>query len=356
MSVERHNEGLFAAEAASGAGWVTAHCDGGARGNPGPAGFGAVLADEHGAVLAELSEFLGVRTNNYAEYSGLLAVLAYALEHNYRRLRVVSDSELMVKQIQGKYKVNSPDLKPLWQEAKARIARLDGFEISHALRHKNKDADRLANLAMDRGMKRPRAVGEAETPLQAIPYPKAAAAAFSDQERNAQALDWSILRDGGIALYLKHEFFDEDIAWLSGRGYKIASFDCARWNSSQKDGTEAMHEDLAKTLCFPSYYGKNASALNDCLQEDLVVPGRGLVLTFKNFDKFHLLFSGDSLQHSVSYMLLDVLARAIRFHSLLGRRMMVMVQTSDPRFCADGLGAVSATWNRREWLSSARGL
>jgi ribonuclease HI len=153
-------------------GWVTAHCDGGARGNPGPAGYGAVLTGPNGEPLAELSEFLGVRTNNFAEYSGLLAVLEYALEHGHRRLKVVSDSELMVKQIQGKYRVNSPDLKPLWQEAKSRIARLDAFEISHALRHKNKDADRLANQAMDRGMKRPHAVGlPAPEPLKATPYP-----------------------------------------------------------------------------------------------------------------------------------------------------------------------------------------
>src|ERR1700735_4144063 len=134
--------------------WINAHCDGGARGNPGPAGFGALIQDDQGMVLAELSEFLGIRTNNYAEYSGLLACLQYALGHDYSHLRVVSDSELMVKQIQGKYKVNSPDLKPLWEEARRRIAQLDGFQITHALRHKNKDADRLANEAMDRGMKR----------------------------------------------------------------------------------------------------------------------------------------------------------------------------------------------------------
>lgn len=134
-------------------GWVTAHCDGGARGNPGPAGYGALLQDEAGQVLAELSEFLGVRTNNYAEYSGLLGCLQWALDSGSRRLRVISDSELMVKQIQGKYKVNSPDLRPLWEEARRRIAQLEQFEISHALRHKNKAADQLANDAMDRGTK-----------------------------------------------------------------------------------------------------------------------------------------------------------------------------------------------------------
>jgi ribonuclease HI len=132
--------------------WVTAHCDGGARGNPGPAGFGAVMTDSHGHVLAELSGFLGAKTNNVAEYSGLLACLEWALDQGHPYLRVVSDSELMVKQIQGKYKVKSPELRPLWEEAKRRIALLRRFEISHALRHKNKDADRLANEAMDRGM------------------------------------------------------------------------------------------------------------------------------------------------------------------------------------------------------------
>jgi probable phosphoglycerate mutase len=133
--------------------WVSAHCDGGARGNPGPAGFGALIQDADGAVLAELSEFLGIQTNNFAEYSGLLAVLNFALTHNHRRLRVVSDSELMVKQIQGKYKVKSPILRPLFDQARKKIAQLDAFEITHALRHKNKDADRLANQAMDRGMR-----------------------------------------------------------------------------------------------------------------------------------------------------------------------------------------------------------
>ena len=132
--------------------WISAHCDGGARGNPGPSGFGAVVTDTAGNKLAELSEFLGIQTNNVAEYSGLLAVLEYALKHGHPRLKVVSDSELMVKQIQGKYQVKSPGLKPLYDEAKRRIAKLEKFEISHALRHKNKDADRLANEAMDRGM------------------------------------------------------------------------------------------------------------------------------------------------------------------------------------------------------------
>jgi probable phosphoglycerate mutase len=153
--------------------WISAHCDGGARGNPGPAGYGALIQDANGMVIAELSEFLGIRTNNFAEYSGLLGCLQFALDNHHPCLRVVSDSELMVKQIQGKYQVKSPDLKPLYEEAKRRIAKLEKFEISHALRHKNKDADRLANEAMDRGTKRPHAPGTpAPPPLKATPYPQ----------------------------------------------------------------------------------------------------------------------------------------------------------------------------------------
>ena len=133
---------------------ITAFCDGGARGNPGPSGFGVYIQDENGAPLARLSEYLGIRTNNFAEYSGLLAALEFALRYDHPRLRVVSDSELMVKQIKGQYKVKSPDLRPLYEEAKRRIAGLDFFQIQHVLRNKNKDADRLANEAMDRGMRR----------------------------------------------------------------------------------------------------------------------------------------------------------------------------------------------------------
>ena len=178
--------------------WINAHCDGGARGNPGPSGYGALIQDDQGMVLAELSEFLGIRTNNYAEYSGLLGCLQYALDHGHPRLRVVSDSELMVKQIQGKYKVNSPDLKPLWQEAKNRIAKLEGFEISHALRHKNKDADRLANEAMDRGMKRPPALGQpAPPPLKATPYPTKSEAPPNPYAK-ADAMLRGFTRDGVV--------------------------------------------------------------------------------------------------------------------------------------------------------------
>ena len=134
-------------------GYLVAHIDGGARGNPGPSGFGVVIEDEMGRPVAKWAEYLGAQTNNYAEYSGLLAALRYAIKHGFKALKVFSDSELMVKQINGQYKVNHPVLKELHGRATKMIDDLDFFELNHVLREKNRDADRLANLAMDRGMK-----------------------------------------------------------------------------------------------------------------------------------------------------------------------------------------------------------
>lgn len=146
---------------------VVAYCDGGSRGNPGPAGFGVYIQDSAGKVLAELSQFLGTHTNNFAEYSALLAALEFAVAEGHRSLRVVSDSELMVKQMKGQYRVNSPELRPLYEEARRRTAQLDRFQIQHVLREKNRHADRLANLAMDRGMGR----APAASPASAAPSP-----------------------------------------------------------------------------------------------------------------------------------------------------------------------------------------
>ncbi len=133
---------------------MIAHVDGGSRGNPGPSGYGAYITDGEGKKIAELSEFLGVQTNNFAEYSGLIAALEYAVEHGFGTVKVVSDSELLVKQMKGQYKVRSEALLSIYGEAKALIRKLDRFEIRHVLRHLNKDADRLANDAMDRRMGR----------------------------------------------------------------------------------------------------------------------------------------------------------------------------------------------------------
>ena len=129
-----------------------AHVDGGARGNPGPAGYGVVIENQQGTRIAEFSRYLGRRTNNFAEYSGLIAALSYVLEHKHAALRVLSDSELMVRQMNGVYKVRSPELRPLYEEAKRLSQQLQWFRIEHVRRDKNAEADRLANEAMDRGV------------------------------------------------------------------------------------------------------------------------------------------------------------------------------------------------------------
>lgn len=148
----RSQEFIGGAISSSEQGYLIAYIDGGARSNPGPAGYGVVFEDEVGRPVATLSEYLGRQTNNYAEYSGLLAALNYTLRHGFRALKVVSDSELMVKQINGEYKVSSPTLKELHERAMKLIDQLECFEIRHVLREKNREADRLANMAMDRGI------------------------------------------------------------------------------------------------------------------------------------------------------------------------------------------------------------
>ena len=134
--------------------YLIAHSDGGARGNPGPAGYGVVIKDESGRKVAALSEYLGHQTNNFAEYQGLIAALEYALEHGPKALKLISDSELLVRQIKGIYKVKNATLKDLHARAKELIAQLEWFSIGHALREHNREADRLANAAMDKGMAR----------------------------------------------------------------------------------------------------------------------------------------------------------------------------------------------------------
>ena len=128
---------------------IVAHIDGGSRGNPGPAAYGVAIETAQGQPVTAFSKFIGRTTNNFAEYQGLLAALDYALSHGYPCLRVLTDSELMARQISGEYKVRSPDLRPLHDKAQAMIARLESFSIRHVYREHNREADRLANKAMD---------------------------------------------------------------------------------------------------------------------------------------------------------------------------------------------------------------
>jgi ribonuclease HI len=126
-----------------------ANIDGASRGNPGPASYAVVLRDPEGKIALELAKNIGRETNNVAEYFALLAALDYAASHNIAALRVRSDSELLVRQMQGRYKVKSPDLKPLHERASKLSRQLQYFAIEHVRRELNRDADALANVALD---------------------------------------------------------------------------------------------------------------------------------------------------------------------------------------------------------------
>ncbi len=126
-----------------------ANIDGGSRGNPGPASYGVVIRDPKGEVIARLKKYIGRMTNNVAEYYGLIAALDYAQSNHIRALRIESDSELLVKQMRGQYKVKSADLKPLFERAKKMSQSFASFRIEHVYREQNAEADALANEAMD---------------------------------------------------------------------------------------------------------------------------------------------------------------------------------------------------------------
>jgi len=128
---------------------VVAYIDGGARGNPGPAGYGVSIQTPDGSVLKELHGAVGIATNNIAEYNGLLAALQWAVDHDVRRVHVRADSELLVKQMRGEYRVKNPGLQPLHVRARLLAAQLDDVKFEHVRREFNKEADRLSNAGMD---------------------------------------------------------------------------------------------------------------------------------------------------------------------------------------------------------------
>ncbi len=145
-------KGLFGdahAEPKPAAAAYRANIDGGSRGNPGPASYGVVIRDGRGEIVAKLKKYIGRMTNNVAEYYGLIAAMDYAQSHGVRAIRIESDSELLVKQMRGQYKVKSGDLRPLFERARKMSQAFDSFRIEHVYREQNREADALANEALD---------------------------------------------------------------------------------------------------------------------------------------------------------------------------------------------------------------
>ena len=161
-----------------------------------------------------------------------------------------------------------------------------------------------------------------------------------------QTLDWAILRDGGVSLYRNQAFLSEDKAKLQASGYQSVHFNCSGWWSEAK-----MHDELEEALRFPAYYGRNFNALWDCLQDIEVLDIGGLLIVLDGFGNF-----ADGTNHDAAKTLVDIFVRASRYHALMGRRFITLVQSDNPHLRLDGLAAVDASWNRREWLNKDRGL
>jgi ribonuclease HI len=128
---------------------ITAFFDGGARSNPGPAGYGVYIVDDHDNVQAELHGSLGIATNNVAEYNGLIAALQWAIDHDVTQITIKGDSLLIIEQMRGNYKVKNEGLRPLYHQAKMLVMQIGNVKFEHVPREKNKDADRLSNVGMD---------------------------------------------------------------------------------------------------------------------------------------------------------------------------------------------------------------
>ncbi|HTB72366.1 MAG TPA: barstar family protein [Polyangiaceae bacterium] len=170
-------------------------------------------------------------------------------------------------------------------------------------------------------------------------------AAFTDDPSEFQRLDWRLLQNGAVVLYLRPDVLEPDIAWLQEYAYEVKRFDCRTWSDQR-----AMHVAMATTLSFPEYYGMNLNAMSDCIS-DLEIPVEGgLVLVFSGFDSF------SSRYGHVAQGVLDLLADNARRFLLFGRRLLVLVQSDDPRIAFAPVGATAVSWNPKEWLNKSRGL
>ena len=174
---------------------------------------------------------------------------------------------------------------------------------------------------------------------------------FNNTPEDWKRLDWQILRDGGIQLYWRREYLVQETKWFAVHNYDVYEFACDTWSSP-----EAMFSDLGRVLRLPDWWGQNVNALDDCMDDLPLTESRGAVMVLTNFDVYAA-GSGSALMHSgrpEAEVILDILAQASRFHLLNGRRLVVLVQTNDPKLRIPELGGMTPQWNRREWLNSKR--
>lgn len=168
-------------------------------------------------------------------------------------------------------------------------------------------------------------------------------AAFSDAD--VERLDYRLLRDGPISAYFDRRILTEDLRWLREHRYHVDYFDAGSWSS-----TEVAFDELAARLEFPDYFGRNLDALNDCLSELPVPAESGRVVVLERFDRLY------ASTTEWAWDLLDIFASQSRGHLLFGERLIVLLQSDDPRLSTRSVGACAVGWNPREWLNSSRGL
>jgi RNAse (barnase) inhibitor barstar len=169
--------------------------------------------------------------------------------------------------------------------------------------------------------------------------------AFSDDPASWQRLDWQLLQNSSVTLYHSHEILAGDLRWLGENGYDIRSLELGAWSASQ-DYLVA----IGQVLRFPQFYGRSLDAFNDCLSDVPISQEGGLVLVLREYQQLSVAFP------SIAQAVLDILADNARWFLLTGRRLLVLVQSSDPRIAFEPVGATSVMWNPKEWLDSKRGL
>lgn len=169
-------------------------------------------------------------------------------------------------------------------------------------------------------------------------------AVFREDANPWNQVDWRLLQNGALSLYLRPTILEEDLAWLATHAYTIDRFDCRTWTT-----VAVIHSALATALKFPAYYGENLDALNDCLSTLEIPDESGRVLVLEHFD-----VPARALSFT-AHALLDIIAIQARQHLLFGRRLLGLVQTDEPELAFPPVGATPVTWNPREWLAAARG-